>query len=274
MAMVTMDEVIKKLDELAPRDLALEGDVIGLQVSSRAFGRLSNVRVRGVGVIVYPTYLAVSKCLEKGANLIISHHPLPLHLVARYGVQPFAYRTLALLLSNKAYLFVLHSNWLSAESGISESLSEVLNFEVIGTLNVRCGTRNIPIGRICRFERSCNLRFLAQYISHRLGDVDIYYTGMQDEDVGKIGVVGGCIPGHEFLIKAYNSGVDTIVTGEYRYEDAVLASELGLKLIAVGRYESERPGMVRLSQILQLEFPSIKVFFVDERVPRFHVRVS
>jgi putative NIF3 family GTP cyclohydrolase 1 type 2 len=63
--------------------------------------------------------------------------------------------------------------------------------------------------------------------------------------------------------EAKKQDLQTIVTGELSPEVRTVAAEEGINTIELGAFHSEEPGMKRLRYQLSLEFPELKIDFVD-----------
>ena len=68
--MITVQQVITLMEQLAPRSYAESWDNVGLMVGDR------NVVVTGVVTTLDVTEETVEYATEQNCNLIVSHHPL------------------------------------------------------------------------------------------------------------------------------------------------------------------------------------------------------
>lgn len=116
-------EIIEILEEIAPPRYAQEGDAIGLQIGD------PGADVKSIAVSVDVTPDVVRECARRSADLLITHHPLispnwqPLPAV-RLDVYPqsLVYQ----LVSAGVALYVMHTNYDSANGGINDTLAERL----------------------------------------------------------------------------------------------------------------------------------------------------
>ena len=118
--MTTIADLINELDNIAPPDLADDGDPIGLQVGNRSF------EVKRVCVSVDTSPPVIDMAIRKKADILVSHHPLiytPLTSVAQDD--PVADRVVKLVLANVA-LYVMHTNYDTAPGGINDVLGKKL----------------------------------------------------------------------------------------------------------------------------------------------------
>ncbi|MBP6964670.1 MAG: Nif3-like dinuclear metal center hexameric protein [Armatimonadetes bacterium] len=118
-----LKDIIPILEEIAPPHYAQEGDSIGLQIGD------PDADVSSIVVSVDVTPEVVRECARRSADLLITHHPLispnwqPLPSV-RLDVYP---QSLVYQLINSGIaLYVMHTNYDSADGGINDTLAEKL----------------------------------------------------------------------------------------------------------------------------------------------------
>jgi dinuclear metal center YbgI/SA1388 family protein len=117
---MTIREIITILEEIAPPDYVIPGDRIGLQI-----GDLEQ-DVRHVIATVDVTPAVAAEAIRRSAELIVAHHPLihdPLPGV-RLGVYPES--LVYALVSAGVGLYVMHTNYDTADGGINDVLAERL----------------------------------------------------------------------------------------------------------------------------------------------------
>lgn len=120
---MTLQEIIRVLEEVAPPRYATPGDRIGLQVGDP--GR----EVKRVFVTVDATPALIEEAARRSADLIVAHHPLifmPMPTVrADVYPQSLVYR----LVNSGLSLYVMHTNFDCADGGINDILAERLRLE-------------------------------------------------------------------------------------------------------------------------------------------------
>jgi len=134
--MATVETVLDALESIAPRRFALDFDRVGLQVGDPG----AHV---GRGVVSLDRSLgAVDFAIEKGANLLVSHHPLIFKPLDRVVADDHVGRTILSLASANIAFIAAHTNWDAAKGGINDALAARL-----GLLDVR------PFGIAAETER-------------------------------------------------------------------------------------------------------------------------
>ena len=263
--MVSLFDVIKRLEKIAPPSLAYKDDIIGLQIGPSLLSEQKEVEVEKIMVTLDPTYEAMVEAARKKVNLVITHHSLFPRPTLR--VSDVYLGILRVALRYKIGLYVVHTNWDAVEGGVSDALAEVLELDVVDTLPASHGSDIIPLGRICMVRRKFNLSIFLQFIMQKLNTSCIRYVGKLDEEVKCVAVAGGLGVNEDMLMKAKEKNVDTYVTGDFLHRDALLAKALGIKLIGATHYATETVGMKRLFYILQLELPDVEIYYYDPGPP-------
>ncbi|SHE29790.1 dinuclear metal center protein, YbgI/SA1388 family [Caldanaerobius fijiensis DSM 17918] len=116
-------DVIKIIEELAPKVLALEGDNVGLQIGD------PDKEVRRVMVALDAVPAVVYEAIEKRVDMLITHHPFfyrPARNL-RYDV-PQGHIT-QLLIKNDIALYSAHTNLDCAIGGVNDVLCDVLELK-------------------------------------------------------------------------------------------------------------------------------------------------
>lgn len=118
--MLTVADLIGELEDIAPSELAEDDDRIGLQAGSL------DTELSRVCVSVDSSSPVIATAIARGAQILVSHHPLiykPMTSMAESD--PVASRLAALIRAN-ASLFVMHTNYDTAPGGINDALAQKL----------------------------------------------------------------------------------------------------------------------------------------------------
>ncbi|ACL69989.1 Nif3-like dinuclear metal center hexameric protein [Halothermothrix orenii] len=94
------------------------------------------------------------------------------------------------------------------------------------------------LGRIGLLEKGIKLVDFVDIVKEKLGIRHIRYTGNYDNIVKRIAVCSGS--GGDLIREARNKRADLYITGDIKYHDAQLASELGLAVVDAGHYGTEK----------------------------------
>ena len=124
-----ISDIRKIIESWAPPEIALERDSVGLQVGNPA------ASVRGILVALDPTEAVVAQARRKGANLIVTHHPLlfrPLRSVTPSSPEG---RCLRSLVKHDIAMIAAHTNLDFTRGGTSFALADVLGLTNVAFLH-------------------------------------------------------------------------------------------------------------------------------------------
>ncbi|MCU1589671.1 MAG: hypothetical protein JWP11_927 [Frankiales bacterium] len=124
--MTRLADVVAALDELYPPSLAQSWDAVGLVVGD------PDAVVRRVLFAIDPVAPVVAEAAERGADLLITHHPLYLRGTTSVAATNPKGRVVHRLIAGGCGLLVAHTNADAAAPGVSDALAATL-----GLLDVR-----------------------------------------------------------------------------------------------------------------------------------------
>lgn len=241
--MTTVDHILQYLETLAPRELKMDWDNVGLLCGNRSR------EVTKILVALDPFEAVCKEAAEMGAELIVTHHPLIFVAPKAVTDETSVGRCIMDLCRHGISAINAHTNLDCATGGVNDVLASTLgleNTEVIGCENLlRCG--EVP-------QQS-----LSAFLSHVKTALDC--RGLRYVDGGKpvhkIAVGGGACAGE--LMDAVVAGCDTFVTADVKYNQFWDANDLGINLIDAGHFQTENPVVAVLAEKLQTQFPEIQV---------------
>ena len=240
--------VIREIEEfcktIAPYALAEEWDNVGLLAGS------GDKEVSRVILALDITPAVVREAKERGAELIISHHPVifdPLralapdtapYLLARYGIAALC----------------LHTNLDRAEQGVNTCLAAALGLKNTAFYPDDYLTVGEP-------EQPMTADAFAALIKERLGAPSVRYT---DGRVTRVGLSSG--GGGEGVELSEKYGFDAFVTGELKHHHYNYAVDRAVAAFDAGHYPTENVVIEPLKKMLAERFPDVN-FSVSEAYP-------
>ncbi len=107
-------EIIKYLEQWAPKETAWERDNVGLQVGS------GERDIKNIFLCLDVTPSAVDEAVRKSCNLIISHHPLLFNPLRRISTdKDTRSKIIEKLIKNDITLYSAHTNLDYTKGGVS-----------------------------------------------------------------------------------------------------------------------------------------------------------
>ncbi len=251
--MTKVKDILQVLFEVAPAYMKYDWDHVGLLC-----GR-EEMEVTRVMVALDPTPDVLVEAKERGAELVLTHHPLFFGTLDAVNDQTLTGRSLLYLIENHMAAINLHTNLDCAPGGVNDILAQRLGLSDVRIIEpagkdaqgreyglLRCGTVDeMPLDAFV--SRVCE----------KLG-----CSGVRFADGGKCVhrvAVGGGSCGSEFN-KVLAHGCDTFVTADLKYNHFAEAEFHGINVIDAGHFATENPVCEYLEKIVSDAFPEIEVF--------------
>lgn len=227
------------MEELAPLELALEWDNVGLQIGN------PSKKVSTVLVTLTVTMDVVQRAIESGVDLLISHHPVIFKPLRQIRTDTPEGSLLATLLKHDLAVYVAHTNLDQAPQGLNYWLARDLALEGQKVL-VPVNNSAAGLGRIGTV-RPVSLGALARQVEE-LWSCPVRMVGDQEQEVCTVAVVGGS--GGDFVAQAKKAGADVLITGDVSYHDAMDARSLDLAVLDAGHFATEQIVAAELGRYL------------------------
>ena len=247
--MNTVKDIFDKLCEIAPLELQLDYDNAGFLI-----GR-ADTPVEKALLSLDVTEEVVDEAVERGAQLIVSHHPVIWDEMKSLTDQKSGSEKLLRLLENGIAVISMHTNLDIADGGVNDVLLSLLGAENEGPFD------DEGCGRKGRLQKALPLDAFLALCKEKLNTRGLRYydAGRPAEHIAVLGGAGGSA-----LIEAWRAGCDTYVTADVKYSVFLQARELGINLIDGDHFCTENPVIPVLAQKLRASFPEIR-FFISER---------
>ena len=121
---MNINKVVDALEQYAPLPLQEGYDNAGLQV-----GLTETVEVSGALLCLDVTEQVVDEAIEKGCNLIVSHHPLIFRKLARIADEDYVQRTVRKAIKHDIAIVSMHTNMDAATGGVNFKIAEKLGLK-------------------------------------------------------------------------------------------------------------------------------------------------
>lgn len=247
--MVKVQEVYDYLCSIAPLELQCSFDNAGFQI-----GR-SDKTVNKVLLALDVTNPVIDEAVDKGADLILSHHPILFTPVKRITDAEYETEKLLRLAEKGIAVISMHTNLDIVSGGVNDVLIAALGASSDAALDEE------GCGRIGRLDKPVSMKSFLSRCKTVLNAKGLRYYDAGRE-VDRIAVMGGA--GGECVARAFQLGCDTYVTADIKYHQFLLASELGINLIDADHFCTENPIIPELSGKLRAAFPELS-FEISER---------
>ena len=126
--MLSIHTIAAFLEQLAPSRLAEEWDNVGLLVGHR------DQTVKKLMTCLTVTPASAAEAVEAGADLIVTHHPIPFAAMKRLTADTTAGRLLLDLIAARIAVYSAHTAFDSAGQGVNQRLAAGLELRGIAPL--------------------------------------------------------------------------------------------------------------------------------------------
>ena len=206
-------EIVQALDRISPFELQEKWDNSGLQVGDL------HQEIEKVYVCIDVDEELVESLPQN--SLLITHHPLIFSPLKSLEANSYPAKLLFKLIQKRVAMVAMHTNFDKTH------LNAYVATKILGAKEVECEEF------ICYFEKGCTFEEALAWVSESLGLECLRYVPCQK--VERVALTTGSGGSLMDVVKA-----DLFLTGDLKYHDAMKAKNLGLGVIDIGHFESER----------------------------------
>ncbi len=248
-AIMTVEQLVKQLDEIIPKTLSEPWDNDGYDVIPD-----KNAEVTRVLCALDCTSVAIEKATEQGCNVIITHHPLVFKPLASVSNEDSVGKRVIECIKRGIAVISFHTRLDIVEGGVNDTLASLLGIKNTESF--------IPYGRIGEIEEQSFESFAALVASALRIEKSELALVKSSEAAKRVAVVSGC--GKDEINEVLAAGADTFVTGEVMHNHMIDCKELGLNLICATHYATERIIVPLLADKIRNFVPCGVYLFVRE----------
>lgn len=228
-----LEKIISEIEKHYPKKNAEKWDNIGLLVGDK------KKEVRKIVVALDADMETIESAIEEGADLLITHHPFIFNPIKDINTDTLLGKKIIKSIKKDLAIYSIHTNIDSSFQGLNEYILEKIGVKKFKILDEKTEDNKTGIGRYYKLEKEEKIGDYVQLIKEKLNlDKVILYSKDLDTTIKKIALINGS--GMSYWKKAHFFGCDTIITGDVKYHEALDAIEMGIKIIDLGHYESEK----------------------------------
>jgi len=245
-------QLYQKFEERIPSDLRESWDNDGVMCLPDGSSEI----VRAL-VALDVTKEIVDYAIERGFDLIVSHHPLVFKPLSSIDEENHIARKLIKLICSGITVFSFHTRADKLVGGVNDRLADILGMydaEPFG---------DGDLGRIGTIDEPMEIQDFAYRVKQLIGaDAVRYADGFSD--VHKVAVVGG--DGKGYVKAAIDAGADTFLSGRIGYNVMEEATEMGINLIEAGHFYTEAHISEFFRDLINEFDPNIYVEIADSNI--------
>ena len=238
---VTVSDVVMSMERSFPPKLKEEWDRVGLVVGA------PEDPVTKIGFAVDPCEATVNEALERGAQMLITHHPLFLRGTSSVAATSAKGRWVHNLIRGGVALFAAHTNADAASRGSGTALADLLNLTDRRPLEENPDEPELGLGIVGTLPMTMSVREVAQRLQAMIPETPAGITigGDPEAIVRTVALCSGS--GDSFFDQVRASGSDVYITADLRHHPAT--DHLwggGCPLIGLTHFASEWPLLVNM----------------------------
>lgn len=243
------EEIARCIEQRSPLTLQESWDHSGFQL---CFHRREITRLL---VALEITEAVIDEAERVAAEMIVTHHPLLFQPIKLIDDNDVTGNYLVRLCKAEISVYASHTPFDKCESGNNDDLGRLLHLR-----NLQVMTADET--GFCRFgyvDGDCTALEYMEQIAQWL-DLDMRsfaFVGRLTDRVFQVGLCTGA--GADFIDVAKMAGCDLFITGDVKYHTAQRAKEIGLNLLDLGHFGTEKIFTANMAEYLQAALPTVEV---------------
>ncbi|MCS3901923.1 Nif3-like dinuclear metal center hexameric protein [Methanococcus voltae] len=235
--MVKANEIISHIEKYAPKELAIPGDNIGIQVCDSM-----DKKINKIGVALDPSLDVIKKASQNNVDFLFTHHPIMKDPVRTF--QGPLYEKLKILMGNGIILYSAHTNLDICKDGLNDELAKLYHLENVKNLYEdglgRIGTFKGTVGELIKIteQNICSNPYITNYehlkAKHTLKVAILSGYGLSQKSI-------------EYVSKV----ADVYISGDLTHHSEILAIESKLCVIDGTHYGTEVYGLKNFMKKLE-----------------------
>ncbi len=216
-------EVARIIEEFAPIDTAAGWDNPGFCIGS------PDREIRGVLVGFDCTPSLVREAIRRGADMIVTHHPLIFHGVKKINEETFLGEVITLAIKHDIVIYAAHTNADKAAGGVNDLMADRLG------LQRRAPLSQEGFGLTGFLEHPMGTEEFIEFVKRRFSLKVVRTSTPIQGSVQKVALCSGS--GGSMLETALCSGADAYICGDLSYHQ--FFAEKNFLVLDIGHFESE-----------------------------------
>ena len=225
-------EIISSIEEYAPLKYQANFDNSGLLCGD------AQQTLTSVLLCIDITEEVIKEAITKGANLIISHHPLIFSGLKHITPTTYVERCVINAIKHDIVIYAAHTNMDVVVNGVSGRMADKLNLQNRSILQPEGDPLNgNGFGIIGELSQPMESLAFLQHVKTTFRCDKLRHTAIHQPNIRRVAVCGGA--GASFLNRALTEKADIYISGDFKYHDFFHA-ENRIIIADIGHYESEQ----------------------------------
>jgi dinuclear metal center YbgI/SA1388 family protein len=255
---MTIAQLAAAIEDFAPLHLQEDYDNAGLCVGN------AQAEASGALLCLDATEDAVRTAIERGINIVVSHHPPIFGGLKRLVGATSAERVVMLAVKHDVALYAAHTNLDKVRGGVSERMCERLGLLNRRLLQPSASRADVGLGMVGALPAPLPTGDFLQLVKQAFNRQNIRYAASRKACVSTVAVCGGS--GADLMPLAEACGADALVSADFKYHQLQMAVGGEVMPIDVGHYESEIEAVDIFFEIISKKFPTFAPHLVKYTV--------
>ena len=249
--------VIEALERFAPLPLQEDYDNAGLQV-----GLTEAWEVSGALLCLDVTEKVLDEAVRLGCNLIVSHHPLLFHKLARVAGEDMVQRIVFKAIEKKIAIVSMHTNMDNAYGGVNFKMAEKMGLTDVGFISETKTVDGVEgaSGVVGTLPSPMTAADFIAMLKETFHVACVQTNEFLQRPIRKVALCGGA--GSFMLGDAVKAGADAFVTGEMHYHE-FFDHEQQIQIAVIGHYQSEQFTNEIFKRIIEAECPEVRCYLSE-----------
>jgi dinuclear metal center YbgI/SA1388 family protein len=243
---MTMDEFVRIVEDIAPREMACEWDNTGLLLRC-------GETVERVLVALDATAEVADEAVAGGFDMLLVHHPAIFSPKKALDHRSPADVVIMKLIRAGISLYAAHTSFDKAAGGINDMLAQRLGLD---NVRIVSGPED-GLMRVGKLAAPMETAAFLDLVKRAVGADGLRVTEGSDAKIETVAVLGGS--GGDFAAAAHAAGADALVTGEAKHHHFLEAAEFGLLLVEAGHFATERGFVDEIFMSLQARLNKVQL---------------
>jgi dinuclear metal center YbgI/SA1388 family protein len=238
---VKVQDILARIDQVAPFRLAEEWDNVGLMVGDPQW------EIRRLGLALDPLPEALEEAFRKGCQGVLSHHPLFFKPLRNLDISSSSGKMIQMAVKADMVVLAAHTNWDNAESGVNRVLAKRLKLgAIVPLLQSEEGVGGM--GAAGDLPAPSPLRDVLDRLKRAWNLTRLDYYGPIECSILRVALCGGS--GGGLWPAALAMKADLYVTADMKYHDILDCTRSKLPVAVVDHAEMESVTLVELARYL------------------------
>ena len=250
-------QVLDALEQFAPLPLQESWDNAGLQLG------LTEAEVSGALLCLDVNEKIIDEALQKGCNLVVSHHPLLFRGLKQISDATQVQRTVMKALKNDIAVVSMHTNMDNAKGGVNWKIAEKMGLrnvaffakKTVGDSNHSGDGIEAGSGVVGSLAEAMAADDFILMLKQQFGVECVMCNELLRRPISKVAICGGA--GDFLLDEALAQGADAFITGEMHYHQYFGYEQL-IQICVIGHYQSEQYTTEIFRDIISQQCPEVR----------------